>query len=94
MNYASETWDYNNNNSLELVHRKFCKFALGVCTNAPNLAVYGELGRTPLSIHRKILTVKYWCRLSIDDGRATKRNLGVRGKWGPHIIDMYLLMIK
>ena len=54
-----ETWDYtvsDNNDSLELVHRKFCKFALGVCTNAPNLAVYGELGRTPLSIHRKILS--------------------------------------
>ena len=48
----------DNNYSLELVHRKFCKFASGVCTNAPNLAVYGELGRTPLSIHRKILTVK------------------------------------
>ena len=58
--------DYND--SLELVHCKFCKFALGVCTNAPNLAVYGELGRTPLSIQRKILTVKHWCRLSIDDG--------------------------
>ena len=71
MNYASEAWDYtvsDNNDSLELVHRKFCKFALGVCTNAPNLAVYGELGRTPLLIHRKILTVKYWYRLSIDDG--------------------------
>ena len=64
----SETWDYtvsDNNESLELVHSKF---ALGVCTNAPNLAVNGELGRTPLSIHRKNLTVKYWCRLSIDDG--------------------------
>ena len=71
MNYASEAWDYtvsDNNDSLELVHRKFCKFVLGVCTNAPNLAVYGELGRTPLLIHRKILTVKYWYRLSIDDG--------------------------
>ena len=65
MNYASETWDYtvlDNNDSLELVHSKFA------LVNAPNLAVYGELGRTPLLIHRKILTVKYWCRLSIDDG--------------------------
>ena len=52
MNYASETWDYtvSDNDSLELVHSKF---ALGVCTNAPNLAVNGELGRTPLLIHRK-----------------------------------------
>ena len=43
--------DYND--SLELVHRKLCKFALGVCTNAPNLAVYGELGRTPFRYREK-----------------------------------------
>ena len=42
-----------------MVHRKFCKFTLGVCTNALNLAVYGELGRVPLSLQQKILTVKY-----------------------------------
>ena len=61
MNYASETWDYtvsDYNNSLELVHHKFCKFALGVCTNVPNLAVYGELGRTPLSIQRKFFNTQ------------------------------------
>ena len=55
MDYASEF-----HCALEIIHRKFCKFALGVSTKALNLAVYGELGRVPLSIHRKIQMVKFW----------------------------------
>ena len=74
MNYASEILNFtfsviaNDSLEFEIVHCKFCKFALGVSTNALNLAVFGELGRAPLSIHRRILMVKYWCRLSMDDG--------------------------
>ena len=66
MNYATEVWDYTisvNNDSLEIIHRKFCKFALGASTNSTNLVVYGELGRVPLSISRKVQVVKYWQRL-------------------------------
>ena len=33
-------------------------------TSATNLAVYGELGRTPLSIGRKVQVVKHWHRLT------------------------------
>ena len=62
MDYASEFHCV-----LEIIHRKFCKFALGVSTKALNLAVYGELGRVALSIHRKVQMVKFWCRLSVDD---------------------------
>ena len=50
--------DYND--ALEIIHRKFCKFALGVSTKAPNLAVHSELGRVPLSIHRKVQMVKFF----------------------------------
>ena len=57
--------DYND--ALEIIHCKFCKFALGVSTKASNLAVYGELGRAPPSIHREVQMVKFWCRLSVDD---------------------------
>ena len=66
MNYGAEVWNYtisDNNDSLEIIHCKFCKFTLGVSTNSTNLAVYGELGRVPLSIYRKVQVVKYWHRL-------------------------------
>ena len=97
LNYASEIWNFTvseYNDSPEIVHCRFCKFVLGVNTNAPNLAVYGELGRTPLSIHRKILSVKYWCRLVTDDDLpaylreayilAKKKNL----KWYNSIVNI------
>ena len=45
---------------LEVVHRRFCKFALSVPNTATNLAVYGELGRVPLEIKRRITIIKYW----------------------------------
>ena len=57
MNYGVEVWNYtisDNNDSLEIIHRKFCKFTLGVSTNSTNLAVYGELSHVPLSISRKV----------------------------------------
>ena len=50
MDYASKIWNFtvlDNNDSLEIIHRKFCKFAFGISTNAANLAIYGELGRPP-----------------------------------------------
>ena len=44
MNYGAEAWNYTisaNSDSLKIIHRKFCKFVLGVSTNSINLAVYG-----------------------------------------------------
>ena len=38
---------------LEVVHHRFCKFALGVPNTATNLAVYGELGRVAPEIKRR-----------------------------------------
>ena len=66
MNYCAEVWNYiisDNNDRLEIIHRKFCKFTLGVSTNSTNLAGYGKLGRLPLSISRKVQVMKYWHRL-------------------------------
>ena len=51
---------------LEVVHRRFCKFALGVPNTATNLAVYGELGRVPLEIKRRSAFIKYWLRIVPD----------------------------
>ena len=55
MSYGAEVWNYTisaNNDSLEIIHRKFCKFALGVSTNSTNLVVHGKLDCVPLSISK------------------------------------------
>ena len=46
------------------VHRRFCKFALGLPQSATNLAIYGELGRFPLEIRRNAIIIKFWLRLA------------------------------
>ena len=48
--YGSEIWGHAQAEELEIIHRKFCKFALGLPRTTTNLACYGELGRYPLVI--------------------------------------------
>jgi len=59
LEYGCETWGYVKAKEIEKVHRKFIKFALGLPSTAANLAIYGEIGRTPLDIRRNVLMVKY-----------------------------------
>ena len=59
-NYGCEVWGHVKAEDLEVVHHKFCKFALRVPNTATNLAVYGELGRVPLEIKRRSAIIKYW----------------------------------
>ncbi|KAL4237739.1 hypothetical protein ACF0H5_002452 [Mactra antiquata] len=63
LNYACPVWGFNKYNDLERIHLRFCKFVLGVRQNACNAAVYGELGRYPLYIHRYIQILKYWFKV-------------------------------
>ena len=49
---------------VDLVHRKLLKFALGVSKSCPNLAVYGEIGETPLSFKGYRLTLNFWHRVT------------------------------
>ena len=61
-----EIWGHVKAEDLEVVHRKFCKFALRVPNTATNLAVYGELSRVPLEIKRRSAIIKYWLRIVSD----------------------------
>lgn len=48
---------------VENVHTKFCKRILSVRKSTNIAALYGELGRYPLSVMRKLSMVKYWFKL-------------------------------
>ena len=59
--YACEVvWAFYNADELELAHRYFCKFSLGLPSSTSNVAVYGDLGRVPLMIRSKVTLIKYW----------------------------------
>jgi hypothetical protein len=42
---------------------RFLKYLLGVCKQAPNMAVFGELGIFPLSFVAKERALKYWLKI-------------------------------
>ena len=62
--YASEVWAPSESDEMEVLHRRFCKFALGLPTSTTNVAVYGDLGRVPLSIRHKVSLLKYWLTIT------------------------------
>ena len=47
----------------ELLHAKFCKGILGVHRKTTNVAVLGELGRLPISLHVIRDMIKYWVHI-------------------------------
>ena len=46
-------------NQIEKLHLKFCKRILGVHSKSTNLAVYGEIGRTPLIVQIATFIAKF-----------------------------------
>ena len=61
--YGSEVWGVYNFKEVDKLHIKFCKYILGVRQQTPNMAVYGELGRVPLSIICKERSIKFWTKI-------------------------------
>ena len=61
--YASEVLGIYGYDHIDKIHIKFCKNLLGVRAKTPNYAVYGELGRFPLSVIAKERSVKYWLKI-------------------------------
>ena len=59
---------------IEMIQNKFLRRLLGV-KNSTNLsALYGETGRVPLFVFRKIIMIKYWVKIvSQDDSSLLKQ---------------------
>ena len=64
LNYASEVWGASTAKCLDVFHRRFLKYILGVRDNIPDPYVYGELGVYPLYIDRHVNMVKYWLKVT------------------------------
>ena len=76
LKYSSEIWGLNESKDIEIIHTKFIRKIL--CVNkSTNLAgLYGELGRVPLQVMRKIHMFRYWIKiLHLNNNNITKRIL-------------------
>ena len=61
--YGCETWGVKNNDIIEKLHLRFCRYILKVKNSTPKCMLYGELGRYPVDIHIKCKIIMYWHRL-------------------------------
>lgn len=63
LTYGCEIWGFYRSDDVEKVHLRFLKQILGVRRQTSNIAIYGELGRFPLYVIRKIRILKYWYKI-------------------------------
>ena len=71
---------------VNLIHRKFLKYMLGVWKSAPNITVLGDTGEIPLLLKGYRLLINYWYRLhTLPDETLAKKalieNVGMRTVW-------------
>ena len=63
LNYSSEIWGLHNAHEIESIHTKFLRKILGVRKSTNLISLYGETGRVPLQIIRKLHMFRYWIKI-------------------------------
>ena len=62
LNYSASIWGNHPCKNIELIHCKFMRKILGVKKSTNLDGLYGELGRYPMEINRKLLIMKFWIK--------------------------------
>ena len=63
LNYHAEVIGLYEAKDIELIHTKFCRWILHVRKSTNLTGLYGELGRVPFIVIRKIRMINYWIKL-------------------------------
>ena len=63
LNFSAEIWGNNEAKDIEILHTKFCRWILQVRKSKNLPGLYGELGRFPLIVYRKISMIRYWIKI-------------------------------
>ena len=63
LNYSADVLGNNEAKDIEIIHTNFCIWILNVRKSTNLSGLYGELGRYPLSIYRKISMLRYWIKI-------------------------------
>jgi hypothetical protein len=70
LNFGAEVWGNQPATDIELIHTKFLRRILCVKKSTHLSALYGETGRFPLAVKRKILMLKYWSKICNQDNNS------------------------
>lgn len=87
--YGSEVWGFHKSPDIEKIHLKFLKQLLGVKMQTTNISVFGEFGRFPFEILRKVRIVKYWYRITKSQGSFIYKMLYLKGSNGTYVNAWY-----
>lgn len=63
LNYNAAVWGSHESKDIELIHCKFLRKVLKVKKSTNLEGLYGELGRYPMRITRRLIMIKYWIKL-------------------------------
>ena len=98
LNFGADVWGMHEASDIEMIQNKLLRRILGVRKSTNLSALYGETGRVPLSVFRKIIMIKYWIKIiSQNDSSLLKQayfmlkddadaNRNYNGKnWASHI---------
>ena len=101
LNFGAEIWGSHEATDVEFIHTKFLRRVLGVKKSTNLAALYGDLGRVPLVVYRKIVMIKYWIKiLKQNDSSLVKKtylllesdvaanNTNNKNNWAYHIKSM------
>jgi hypothetical protein len=75
LNYGAEVWGYYDSKDVEIVHCKFLRKVIGVKKSTNLDGLYGETGRYPMKIKRKLILAKYWVKLSNADNNSIRKQI-------------------
>ena len=62
--YSSEVWGFHKSPDIEKIYLKFMRNILRLNRSVSTAAVYGELGRFPLYVMRKVRIIHYWFKVT------------------------------
>jgi len=73
LHYSAEVWGFTKGKEIEIIHTKLLRKILKVNKSTNLAGMYGELGRYPLYIIRKLQIFRYWLKiLKSSDNSITK----------------------
>ena len=63
LNYGCEVWGFHKGPNIERIYLKFLKQILRVKPQTMDCIIFGELGRVPMYVIRKIRILKFWAKI-------------------------------
>ena len=63
LHYGAEVWGNYKGKSIESVHCKFIRKILCVKKSTNLDGLYGEVGRYPMQVQRKLIMIRYWIKI-------------------------------